>query len=392
MGDIMATNYAKASYTEVIDLQTTNGETSIIGIHTPVGVTPYRRLQGFFMQFRKFKYKGISSLVMVPAANLPVDPLGLTGVVGTTDLMDPRDNLNPILFHGAHGENLNGVLDTIYSADEYIVNGESVSTLGRNLSDSCNESLISNATSDLIGQYYRSLTDTSWKKFGIQNGVRLRGLHPLVHKLARNTPLLPSAGGVGQNAGQLVGLGNVTNRINTDTSQSFSSTSNIAETAAHAPIADVPNVTVWDGTNSGYLRPEYAQEFTNGVTSLGWLPTTVKVQSSESSTRIMPTGLPKIFMGVLVMPPAYNVEQYFRMVIRHEFEFKEFTSSLGSMGYGSFEFAHAQNLADTAYYNWIDYSDAKAVEEISKLEGVDSAGSTIDMIGGSSEVISDGVA
>lgn len=62
----MATNYAKASYTEVIDLQTTNGKTSIIGIHTPVGVKPYRRLYGFFNQFRKYRYRGISSLVMVP--------------------------------------------------------------------------------------------------------------------------------------------------------------------------------------------------------------------------------------------------------------------------------------------------------------------------------------
>ena len=88
------TNYVKATYTEIIDLQTVNGKCSIIGIHTPTGNGPYSKLRGFFTQFRKFKYLGIDRMVMAPAANLPVDPLGLTGVQGTTDLMDPRDTLN----------------------------------------------------------------------------------------------------------------------------------------------------------------------------------------------------------------------------------------------------------------------------------------------------------
>lgn len=36
------------------------------------------------------------------------------------------------------------------------------------------------------------------------------------------------------------------------------------------------------------------------------------------------TKLPKIFMGVILLPPAYKQEQYFRMVITHRFAFSGF--------------------------------------------------------------------
>lgn len=390
----MATQFAKASYTEVIDLQTTNGKTSIIGIHTPVGIQPYQRLFGFFNQFRKFRYKGISSLVMVPAANLPVDPLGLTGVQGTTDLMDPRDNLNPIIFHGAHGSALTTILDTIYSADEYVAsNGNPTSNIGRNVSPSTSESVLDNSTSDLTGSYYRCLTDTSWRKFGIQNGVRLKGLHPLVHRMARNIPLLPAVGFDGANAGQVTRVDqNATSGRIENVAEYLVIADNNTSGQVNVPHNTVPNTTVWDGTASGYLRPEYVQEFTNGMARLDWLPTATMVQTTSTPRLIEATALPKLYMGVLVLPPAYNVEQYFRMVIRHEFEFKDFTTSLGLMGFGSDSLTPNSQKNVTSYYNWIDYSDAESSSKVAAIEGLDSAGSTIDMIGGTSEVVSDGVA
>nr|QJQ37763.1 capsid protein [Cressdnaviricota sp.] len=128
---------------------------------------------------------------MVPAANLPVDPLGLTGVQGTTDLMDPRDTLNPIMFHGAHGENMSNVIDNFYAnhGNAFQSGGITNATAGF-VSDSADQIQASNPVAD--NNYYRFLTDPTWRKFGIQSGVRLSRLVPLTWRLTRSIPLLPS--------------------------------------------------------------------------------------------------------------------------------------------------------------------------------------------------------
>lgn len=107
------------------------------------------------------------------------------------------------------------------------------------------------------------------------------------------------------------------------------------------------------------------------MTSLGWLPTSIATdQSSASAARI--ATLPKLFMGVMILPPAYNVEQFFRMVITHSFSFKEFTSSLSLMD-SAFSVGASSTTANVPYANWIDYGD------------------TLDSIGAKSTVVSDGV-
>nr|WCD56397.1 MAG: capsid protein [Smacoviridae sp.] len=374
----MATNYVKASYTEVVDLQTTNGSTSVIGIHTPVGINPYTRLKGFFSQFRKFRYKGISSLVMVNAAQLPVDPLGLTGVNGTTDLMDPRDTLNPILFKGCHGENLSHVLNTIYSYDEIIGSGQQNSSFsrGKNVSDSAYESLVPNSIDS--DTYYKQLTDTSWRKFGIQSGVRLKRLRPLVHKMAMSTPILPT--NLSDATGNLVGTS-----ASTDTSGEMASANNAGIVSVNPQIyKGMFEVNDYNGVNQ-QNKFEFNSEFTNGMQALGWLPTTMPYNSTLGNynmTGSTVTMLPKLYMGVLVLPPSYNVEQFFRMVIRHEFEFKDFTSSLGPLE------ANGGATLNDCYFNWIDYSvsSAKTAGSVSMRMG-----ESLDIIGGSSEIVSDGV-
>ncbi len=119
-GDNMATNYAKASYSEIYDFGTKSGQCTIMGIHTPsveAGVvnraTPYQMLSGFFKQFRKFKYSGCK-VTLVPAAQLPADPLQVSFEAGQPTI-DPRDLLNPILFHGCHGESLAQALNSIFA-------------------------------------------------------------------------------------------------------------------------------------------------------------------------------------------------------------------------------------------------------------------------------------
>lgn len=371
----MATNYAQATYTEVIDLQTVADHVSIIGIHTPRGLSPYNRLKGFFTQFRKYKYNGIKSLVMVPAANLPVDPLGLTGQPQTTDLLDPRDMLNPILFHGCHGESLTYVLNQIYGKlDDLSFSTAGSSDYGNSVNQLPAQADTIHVAPSAVGidndltapnfdiaNYYAKLTDSSWKKFGIQSGVKLRNLHPLVHKVARNMPLIPGAGESGSHYGEVRG----TNNPAGVTSVYYDNRTETGISTATSVYGDGAGI----GLIPGLAQPGFDnQYFTNGMTSLGWLPTSV------STSQPMVSILPKLFMGILVLPPAYNIEQYFRMVITHSFSFKEFTSSLGLMDAGMYDYTEDElNFRNVPYVNWIDYGD------------------TTDSIGAKAEVISDGV-
>lgn len=369
----MATNYAHATYTEVIDLQTTADKISIIGIHTPVGRKAYTRLRGFFRQFRKFKYNGIKSLVMVPAAQLPVDPLGLTGQLQSTDLMDPRDALNPILFHGCHGESLTTVLNTIYRGSIITADGVNQaangSNDGSNVADSA-EMFDVDISTDLF-QYYSKLTDSTWRKFGIQSGVKLRNLHPLVHQVVQNMPTLPagmSSDRTAANAGLFAPVVDSSGGI-TRPAGDVSNNANV--NSATVPMGEITKVHLVDsnGDYSGSLGRAYKQQFTNRMARLGWLPTAIPQTANDGMASIVTT--PKLFMGVMVLPPAYNVEQFFRMVITHSFSFKDFTSSLSLMDVT--DGAGLQIADNVPYSNWIDYGD------------------TLDSIGAKSEVVSDGV-
>lgn len=382
----MATNYAYATYTEVIDLQTVADTQTIIGIHTPVGASPYQRLKGFFNQFRKYKYNGIKSLIMVPAAQLPVDPLGLTGIVGTTDLMDPRDTLNPILFHGCHGEHLDEILDQIYNQGNFVSAGNNnINTNGGNVSPSADEFRMEQTGE--IYNYYSKLTDSSWRKFGIQSGVKLAGLRPLVHQVVQNMPSLPvmmqdgvAGDTIYRNAGLMQqiassGVDGIVNTFAPGDAPSVSTPYNDAMVPmGNSQIVNVDSIV----GDIGSTTPEYVykQQFTNKMTGLGWLPTAIMPNVNVTGTR--PVILPKCFMGILVLPPAYNVEQYFRMVITHSFSFKDFTSSLGLMDLDNPIGTTDLNIP---YSNWIDYGGDSKIKQ----------GVTLDMIGGDSNVVSDGV-
>lgn len=372
----MATNYVKASYTEIIDLQTVNGQTSIVGIHTPTGSGPYEKLAGFFTNYRKYRYKGISRIMMVPAANLPVDPLGLTGVQGTTDLMDPRDALNPIMFHGCHGENMSNVIDNFYAVKgTSAVSGGVANPTAGYVSESADKIDTSNAVVD--NNYYRFLTDPTWRKFGIQSGVKLSHLVPLTWRLTRTIPLLPSVGSTA--TGVL--------RSTTDgAADGLISTTNPPAGSAVYPTREIPPI---QNVGGGGTTRAFVQEFTNGVARLGWLPTTSYGSSTANEGLPSITVLPKLFMGMLVLPPAYNVEQFFRLSIRHVFEFKDFTMSLGLMGRQAMTLPDTPNVTNfTGYYNWIDYtSEGAKVAQVSEYN----EGSTLDCINAKSEVVSDGV-
>lgn len=309
-GGKIATNYVTATYQEIYDLNTREGKLSIIGIHTPTTIRPVAKLQGFFAQYKKFRYNGISKIAIQPAAQLPADPLQVSMEAGQT--LDPRDLLNPILFHGAHGTSINAALNVAYRRT-----GHTFSTTSTERNDVA-------AIYDFSGDeapvarnlYYSALSDPSFTKFSPQQFIQLTDLVPMVHRMNASLYFGPNQGAeyAGSNHGS-------------------------AGTRLDTEMIRAPQGSVWNG-NQEVESPEaieqqytvaYQQFFTNGMAQLDWMPTrtfsnigAVEETNPNRTNVEMFTELPKLYMGVLIFPPSYNQKLYFRMVITHSFSFKDF--------------------------------------------------------------------
>lgn len=340
---ILATNYASASYQEILDVNTVKGNVTIIGIHTPTGNTPVRRLSGFFSQFRKFRYKGCSVQV-VPAATLPADPLQV-GFEAGENTIDMRDMLNPILFHGTHGESLQIAWNNIfYNHDRFNseTGGGNGYIVGAGM-DADDVAFADSANSPVETQYYQAITDRTWRKFGIQSTFKLPFMSPRVWKAATVYPIL--------------GNGSVSNGS--------------MNTGPNYAGGTLPLGSIFDSSNGNGLTQKVGSNgevldqywMSSGTTPLGWLPT-VTFPSIDNTLRPAPaTVLPKIFMGILVLPPSYLQELYFRVIVTHYYEFKGFTASL----------APASSMPDKigTYENAVKQTGT-GVNEVAALEPEDS--------------------
>lgn len=360
----MATNYARASYQEVIDLSTKSGSVSLIGIHTPNTSKPIQMLRGFWTQFRKFKYSGCK-VTLIPSATLPADPLQVSYEAGEPTI-DPRDMLNPIMFHGCHGESIGRALNVAFSNNANFQAGDSLTEQSIAIS---NDSTQPAETQ----MYYSALSDPTWKKFGVQTGAKLPFMSPRVWKTATAHPIVPGF------------------------DQPFDSNNNsehLAENGALGSYSLLGKINAQlkalgqsglDGSIHDGMFFDPALEYnltggsisntfmSSGTTSLGWLPThgipAVKANGAVGSTgNDAFVSVPKIFMGILMMPPSYKQELYYRMVITHSFEFKDFTTSLTTAPNG-------RTLASAYDPDFI--SDTNAASEVSSSIESDSAVATL---------------
>nr|QBP37048.1 capsid protein [Human associated porprismacovirus] len=338
----MATNFATASYQEVIDLHTESKTVSVVGIHTPCTSTPVKMLGGFWKQFRKVKYLGCS-LSLVPAARLPADPLQVSYGAGEPTI-DPRDMLNPILFHGCHGDDMGAILDTLYSGE-----ASGTSDVVRKQSDSVNfdvfsENQVGNDYVDSL--YYRALTDKTWAKAHPQIGFRKSGLRPLVHQLVANRPFsqfspddrvaslgptVLNSNGLPANVGQ---IGELASGTNTNNYIGTYSTPGLPDTVEpEGPTFEInPNHNGYAFATSG-LRPLGWQDTqTSVMPSPGYVSASLTGNPQQDAQKIadvwkqvvVPNTIPKFYMGMIMLPPAYKTEQYFRLQINHNFAFKGF--------------------------------------------------------------------
>lgn len=306
------------TYTETFDMNTEKDCPTLIGIHTPIGTTPYRFLSPAFRMYKKFKYLGCD-ITIVNSARLPVDPEQV-GKISGTNYVDPRDVLNPILFRGCHGESMASILDSMYNG-LLTTNGFHTATVDKET-----------FASTLQNFYYTALGDDSWRKSPIQKTLSIRGLHPLVYQVALPHQLLPTNGLEFQN-------------YRSNNPEAVTNPPGLGNTQGSENGQDMPPGTGWPPIGiHGPTKVEdpYTREysfvqginpaFTNKMSRLGWMDTlqyigqNVPADSEGTFTREMIAQLPKLFMGICLLPPANLCRQYLRVIIRHKFKFAQFRS------------------------------------------------------------------
>lgn len=292
-------------FTETIDLNTETGGPSVLGLHAPISGDAYRFLYPYFMAYKKYKYIGMD-VTIVNAARLPYDPEQL-GKVSGDNYVDPRDSLNPVLFRGCHGESLGAILDSIYA-------GLGTMDFKDNTMDK--ETFLST----LENFYYTALGDNSWRKSAIQKTLTIKGLHPLVYNLGTNKQILPT--------NDMAASDYVENSSTGDTSGATGLTLQPGYPSSGASTTTRPFVITptreYDPTTGDPAYRFSSSMFTTGVRRLGWLDTLQIVGRKGSQLTFDPENialLPKLFMGILVLPKANLVRNYLRVVITHKFKF-----------------------------------------------------------------------
>lgn len=312
------------TYTETYDLNTEVGYPCILGIHSPIGTTPYRMLEPCFKMYKKYKYLGCD-VTVVNSARLPADPEQV-GKVSGTNYISPKDLLDPVLFKGCHGESLGKILDSMYNGI--------LGSLDHN-GPSIDKDAWAAAFENF---YYTALGDDSWRKSPIQKTLNLRGLHPLVYNLAIDHQVLPansleydnySENNSNAVTGNPGGLGN---SAGCDAGRLHSSLPN----GWSYPVVTPTYVEDMTKNPGGSYRTGLASLFTNKMMRLGWLDTFQflgqNADKANAASDLYNTGngriaqLPKLFMGMLMLPPAHLCRQYLRVIIRHKFRFSQYRS------------------------------------------------------------------
>lgn len=298
----MATNRVFVRYSETYDMNTVQDKLSVIGIHTPTNRSLYNMARGLFLNFSKYKIHGCD-IAIACASQMPVDPLG----VGTEPgMVAPQDLMNPMLFKACTGEALNTFLDSIYDQ----------ANLGNLSVDELRMARSSNERWDPLQAYYTLLADETWRKAIPQMGMVINNLKPLVHDLATIRPMRWDTEG-----SKLM----VTSATNPNDI--------MAEVTVEGDnVLDAPNGLVLQGSlydmASKFEEPgEFArvaqpvQFISTGARPLPALDTISLVRTSATPDPTIIPVIPKVYCGVLVMPPAVLQSLYFRVRITWRIEF-----------------------------------------------------------------------
>ena len=362
-----------ASFTEIIDFNTLMGKTSVLALHTPDVKTAKKMMPGLFQTFRKYKYLGASVRITPQAGALPLDPLGVSANPSDAQ-MDPRDVFNPILFRGCHGEDLGSIMNNwVYSNanNDFSGIGFDFNQIGADGGSS-----LINADDILTPYYYRCLVDKHWKKVDPNRGFSKGNFRPLVYQLASTRPLNPvsmdsndvfginqaygtemgSSGALSVTGVPEVSIGNdgfpVTYRNNIQFLTPRLTTLGWMDTRQNlGPITPPSSSTVVDGLKASEGYPSDPDQ--NDALDLIGLSYLQGVADSFN-----PVALPKLFMGVWILPPAQSTpgQRYFRASVVHRFAFKDLR---GISEVGDYSFSESDRVVGgLSPYNNITGLDA----------------------------------
>lgn len=291
-----------ATYTETYDLNTSINEMSILAIHTPQATSLKKMFKGFFEQYKKFKVLGCN-LSMQCASQLSLDPLqiGLDGGVA-----DPRDVLNPILFKACTGESLNILLDQIYNK-----NLES----SPSQHSSIGEHLLS-STDNPIDLYYQMLADDTFRRSHPMRGLEISGLVPMVHKIVSTQPFKwsgVSSGGDSQprlRANSVLGFGS-------PSGEDPRSQNNVVNPSVFVSNGITP-MPAMDTCVSRVVKtiPNSALDVSVG--------TTIEQPMGNNNAMWFIDDVPRVYMGVIILPPSILVRLFYRLTIVWHIEFYQF--------------------------------------------------------------------
>lgn len=289
------------SVSETYDLSTKVNKMTLIGIHTPKKELIQKTYPGLCMNCRYFRIKSVD-VTLATAQQLP---LGVEQIGLDNDKIRPQDMMNPILYKATSNDSfstlearLHGLLwQTTASAGV----GVPVPLEG-NMAFAEDDNVT--AIADEHDVYYSLLSNRDgWKMSPVQNGVRMKGLVPLVFEkwytsgenddTGNNGVTLPETAG---SEGKLVArngyLGSMRGRPHP------------------MPKINTTFVTgvLGDGNESGSFRQN------NGMGD--GLPRNCQCQMPD---------IPPVMLGCIVLPPATATSGiiYYRMVTRAYIEFTD---------------------------------------------------------------------
>lgn len=299
---------------ETYDLHTLTDKISLIGIHTPASHIIRRNYPGLLMQCKA--YRPVQADVRMACASvLPLDP---NGVGVDADQVSPEDVFNPILYKAISNFGMSQI-------EAYVNAGGNFSIQGAGL-DAGNDGI----TSDDFATYYGLLAQThEWKHANPQAGFEMRGLKPLVYETYQTIGDNTGNGAINP-FGILKGDDSIPQQAGNISVQTFRGCAHQMPMLNCTALAQVANAK-----------------------DTGFPNNPVNVDTDIPA--------PKVFCGLIVVPPSRRVSLYYRLVCEWTLEFS-MIRPLGDIT----TWAGLQAIGNTTHYS--DYSyDSK---ELSSTTGM----------------------
>lgn len=299
---------------ETYDLHTIKNKMSVIGIHTPGASIIKKNYPGLLMQCKA--YRPVSCDVRLACASvLPLDPAGVGLAEGD---VAPEDVFNPILYKALSNFGMSQI-------DAY-VNGAGYDIVGATLDASTSGV----GTDDDFALYYGLLAMThEWKHAHPQQGLSMASLRPLVYEQYQT---------IGDNTSS--GASNPFPMVSPDDSMSSSQIGNIAVQTFRGKSKPMPfiNCTYPVADQNAPIA------YPNGLFGSG-----------ESAYRNAQVGVPapKVYCGVIIVPPCRLHEMFFRMVCEWTIEF----STIRALG-DITNFAGLKAIGNTTHFQNYDYENS----------------------------------